>query len=49
MKWLLLMLFAIPRRIVTAIKAEWGSWHGNPMVDPSQVPSSLPGGSKRGR
>ena len=43
-----LMLFAIPRKIVTAIKAEWRSWHGDPMVDPSH----LPGGSeiaKRGR
>jgi glycosyltransferase involved in cell wall biosynthesis len=43
-----LMLFAIPRKIVTAMKGEWRSWHGNPMIDPSH----LPGGSgiaKRGR
>lgn len=35
-----LMLFAIPRKIVTAMKAEWGSWHGNPLVDPSHVPGA---------
>jgi len=47
-----LMLFAVPRKIVTVIKAEWGSWHGNPRVDPSHVPSRLPDASKiakRGR
>jgi glycosyltransferase involved in cell wall biosynthesis len=43
-----LMLFAIPRRIVTTLKAEWRSWHvgGEAFVD------RLPGGSeiaKRGR
>ena len=41
-----LMLFAVPRRVVTVVKAEWRSWHGAPvLVDPA----GLPGASKRGR
>jgi hypothetical protein len=48
-----LMLFAVPRKLVTVMKAEWRSWHGNPLVDPSHVQTShVPGASeiaKRGR
>jgi glycosyltransferase involved in cell wall biosynthesis len=37
-----LMLFAIPRRLVTVVKAEWRSWHSDAIVDPA----GLPGGSE---
>jgi hypothetical protein len=41
-----LMLFAIPRRIVTTLKAEWRSWHSEGFVDRLSSASEI---AKRGR
>jgi glycosyltransferase involved in cell wall biosynthesis len=41
-----LILFAIPRRIVTTVKAEWRSWHAGGFVDRLSGASEI---AKRGR
>jgi hypothetical protein len=37
-----LMLFAIPRRLLTTLKAEWRSWHPE---EPATRSSNLPNGA----